>query len=340
MKTIISSILILCSIFLCRAQNVHTDKWMYDMNKIIGNKPLNKIILPGAYKCGLDRINAGTAIPERCNTQSQDTTIYGLLCRGARYLDMSVICWRDNNWYLGSYNYSALFGMQMAIGQSLDNALDDIVKFLTEKRHTGEIIILHVSGYADSKKNGSPSTIYGELDSLKKEALMNCISDKLKACLYKEKNPMNSTVNQVLASVQKTQKEKRGAAIALFNDTRESGSKYQGILKAGDCYSKTEIKMNTCYKKTDSLTVLYKQWNLWEKTHKYDCYTVLQWVLTWRSTDNKCNQQLAQSANSGLIDLLSKNNTSLYPQVFCVYFLNRSLSTQFIRLNVPSNTTH
>lgn len=341
MKTLMSFLLVAVA-YLMPAQRFQTDNWMGDLNAEIHDKTIGSLVVPGAYRCGLHRITQSTGSPERCNTVSQSEDVQGLLDRGARYLDLSVVCWR-NEWYLGAFSYSLRDGLQIAVGQPLGQALDEMAEFLSEKGHSKEVVILHLSRYVDSrltlekkekleaKKDAFAETSFGLLDSLKKDELLKLCSRKLSAFLYQSADPLHARVDSILASVQKVGKQKTGAAIFLVNDTGKSAA-YPGITVTAQCRAKDKNTVNTCFRRTDSLLVLNRQWNAW-RVGEDGCYQVRRWVLSWRSNDSKCTSRLAEMANESLEKLLEDETTQPLSGVCCVAFLDRSLSRKIIRLN-------
>lgn len=341
MKTLISFLLV-AVVYFMPAQSFQTDSWMRDLGTKIYHKPVGSLVLPGAYRCGLQRITQSTGSPERCNTVSQSEDVKGLLEHGARYLDLSVVCWR-NEWYLGTFSYSLRDGLQIAVGQSLDKALEEVAAFLSEKDHTGEIVILHISRYIDSrlttekkekleqKKELFSETAFGLLDSLKKDELLNICSRKLSAFLYRPANPLHARVDSILSSVQRREKQKTGAAIFLINDSGKSAA-YPGITKTGQCPTKHITTINTCFRRTDSLLVLNRQWNTW-RVGEDGCYQIRHWVLSWRSNESRCTSRLADMANESLEKLLENEATQPLSGVCCAAFINRSLAGKIIRLN-------
>lgn len=347
MKTFISFLLI-AVVYAVPAQRFQTDSWMGDLSAEIHDKTIGSLVLPGAYRCGLQRITQSTGNPERCNTASQSEDVRGLLDRGARYLDLSVVCWR-NDWYLGAFSYSFRDGLQIAVGQSLDKALDEITGFLSEKDHSKEVVILHVSRYVDSrltmekrekleaKKEVFTETSFGLLDSLKKDELLKICSRKLSAFLYQPADPLHARVDSILGSVQKAGKQKTGAAIFLINDSGVLAT-YPGITRTDQCLAKQVSTMNICFRRTDSLLVLNRQWNAWQIGEE-GCYQVRRWVLSWRSNESRCTSRLAEMANESLEKLLEDEATQPLSGTYCVAFLDRSLSRKIIRLNTGNRQT-
>jgi len=329
-------LILLCIAGLQQAQNYRTDTWMRDLNKLTGNKPLSQLVLPGAYKAGINGISFSTAIPEKCSTLSQDTTVYGLLRRGARYLDITLICRNDSTWYLGTYNYTSLFGMQFATGQPLNSALQDLAAFMNAPQHAGELVVLNISGYADSKKTGKPASGYGDIDPVKKEKLIKKLAGALDAYLYKAAFTPAVTINQVLSAVQKKQAagKRTGAIILLFNDVNELPLKMPGVLRSDSCGSKAGIAIKTLFYKTVIAADLKSRWAVWGSAGNRGCFSVMQWALTWRSTDNKCNSQMALVANTELEALIVTKKPAFYPQAICVFFLDENLAKKIIQLNI------
>lgn len=336
------SILLIAVVYIMPAQRFQTDEWMGDLSAEIHDKAIGSLVLPGAYRCGLQRITQSTGNPERCNTVSQSEDVQGLLDRGARYLDLSVVCWR-NEWYLGAFSYSFRDGLQIAVGQSLDKALEEIAKFLSEKDHSKEVVILHISRYVDSrltmekretleaKRDAFAETSFGLMDSLKKDELLKICSRKLSAFLYPSADPLQASVDSILASVHKAGKQKTGAAIFLINDTGKLAS-YPGITVTGQCQAQQLNTVNTCFRRTDSLLVLNRQWNAW-RVGEDGCYQVRRWVLSWRSNESRCTSRLAEMANESLEKLLDDEASKPLSGVCCVAFIDRSLSKTIIRLN-------
>ncbi len=345
---ILISLLLVGIVCLMPAQRFHTDNWMGDLSGELHDKTIGSLVLPGAYRCGLQRMTQFTGNPERCNTVSQSEDVRGLLDHGARYLDLPVVCWR-NEWYLGTFSFSPRDGLQIATGQLLDKALDEIAGFLSEKDHSKEVVILHVSRYIDSRltlekrekleaqKDAFAETSFGLLDSLKKDELLKICSRKLSDFLYRSADPLHARVDSILACVQKAGKQKTGAAIFLFNDTGLVAS-YPGITKAGLCQEKQGNSVNTCFRRTDSLLVLNRQWNAW-RVGQEGCYQVRRWVLTWRSNESRCTSRLAEMANESLEKLLEDEATRPLSGVCCVAFLDRSLSRKIILLNTGNKET-
>lgn len=325
---------LLLAVSVMQAQKIPSDSWMGKLLPRIGNQPVSQLVLPGAAKAGLDRITAGTAIPEKCNSQLQDTTVGGLLRRGARYLEWSAIYWKDHNWYLGQYHYSTLFGVQVAVGQPLDHALAEVSAFISDARHSNEVVILHISAHIDGRKTAPFTSPYGNLDSLQEQQLLGKLYAKIGTYLYTGQGFHGSmTLNQVLDTVHKVQTKRSGALLLLYaSDDHIKGTK-PGIIRAGRCASRAGFRYIDAERRTDRVDTLQARWKWLEQQTAPGCCKIMPWVLTWRSTDNKCTVNLSARANEALETWLKDKAYASLPQVISVYFFDERFARQCIEIN-------
>jgi len=325
---------------LALTQTVQTDQWMGRLSAQIGDRPLSQVVLPGAYKAGLQRINGGTAIPDKCNSQTQDTTVYGLLQRGARYLDLSLVYWKDDTWYLGHYTYNQLFGVQIGVGQKLDEAMKDIVRFIDDEKHRSEVVVLHVSFHVNGKSSVASVSPYGDLAPALEKTLFDKLHAQLDPYLFNATEPIGSySINQILASVQSRQSKKSGALVLLYSAS-EQGQEQEagaGIIRANACGQAGQMPLRYAFKKTNRSDSLVANWK-WLDQQAGDCYTVLPWALTWRSTDDRCTVYMAFGANQTLEDYLNKGGPLTLPQVISICFFDQRSANLLIRLNQAKKT--
>lgn len=335
--TLISVLSLLCQL---QAQpKVRPDCWMGDLSPSIHQRTLASLVLPGAYRSGLQRIKRSTALPDRCSVQSQEEAVRGLLDQGARYLDFQVVCWRGQ-WYLGAFSYSLRDGLQIAAGQTLDDALEDVSAFLSEKKHCREVVVIHLSRYIDSKLCLEPKSELeatrelfadnapGMIDPARKQELLALCRRKLSAVLCHVNDPLHTSLDSVLASVNPLGPS-HGAAVVLMTEYFAPGNQADAA-GAGQCLGKDAIRVSLAFTKTDSLKVLLTQWDAWQKSPA-GCYRVAHWVLSWKNSGSPCNRTLAGEANKSLNALLD-----LHPPAsgaYCTAFFDPLLASKLILFN-------
>lgn len=145
-------ILMICNYVLCFS----LADWMRDLNAVIGNRPINRVIMPGSHDSG--SYNLGNEIPPKEDipyglnvlskwginivndivirpwAKTQSLSIYDQLMNGTRAFDLRV-AFRD-----ADRDFYVVHGL---LGPKLSEVLNDMVKFLQE--HPQEIIIISVA---------------------------------------------------------------------------------------------------------------------------------------------------------------------------------------------------
>ena len=148
------------------ADNARLSDWMADQERLIQQRRLSDIFIPGSHDSATYRLEqkfgknqdmtsklnvlryflvgfAVTKIAEKW-AKAQDLSIYDQLLNGVRYLDLRII-FRDSK--------KKFYTVHGLYGPSLDSILQQIARFLTE--HPKEILIIQVGdlGYMPKGKN-------------------------------------------------------------------------------------------------------------------------------------------------------------------------------------------
>lgn len=117
--------------------------WMRALHPVIKDRQLRHVVMPGTHDSGMGRwTHSWGGVP--ANTQTQGLNIYEQLVAGARYFDLRVVEYRDNNQeYLAAHVNDELSGNALGGGgESLQDIIDGINRFTKET--PGEAIFLWV----------------------------------------------------------------------------------------------------------------------------------------------------------------------------------------------------
>ncbi|KAF2423519.1 PLC-like phosphodiesterase [Tothia fuscella] len=144
--------------------------WMQQLFKVIGGRKLRHICMPGSHDAGVSLLKAKTPFASRENTQTQISDIYGQLRLGSRYFDIRPVLANGGQFYTGHFgNILGIGNFQGGIGQSMDDIIENVNRFLSEYN---ELIILNLSHSLDAE-NGYRvfsqfqwSTLFQKLQSL------------------------------------------------------------------------------------------------------------------------------------------------------------------------------
>lgn len=134
-------------------------QWMKNLLPIIGNKTLGEIVMPATHDAGMSEGGLSTL------GKTQDRDILGQLEGGVRYFDLRPEY--DDNDYYTYHNFSDIKG------QKIDDVLDDVYTFMSEKQ-TNELVILKFSHWG----NFDDMSVY--------VAFITKIQAKIADYLYKE----------------------------------------------------------------------------------------------------------------------------------------------------------
>ncbi len=122
----------------------HSKNWMHNSLKLIGNKKLEKICIPGSHDAGMYMLSHSTNWSTDCNTLTQDHGIFKQLEYGIRYFDIRPVIAGSNEFYAGHYGYIKKdnLGWQGGAGGKIADFVKDINEFT---KHHKELIILDLS---------------------------------------------------------------------------------------------------------------------------------------------------------------------------------------------------
>ncbi len=219
-------------------------QWMKNLLPLIGNKTLGQIVMPATHDAGMSQ--GGFSFSTGGKTQ--DREILGQLEGGVRYFDLRPEY--DDSDYYTYHQYSYVKG------QKIDDILNDVYTFMSEKQ-TNELVILKFSHWG----NFSGANIYSDF--------ADKIYDKLKDYLYyppttTPPTPASSvkfgtfTLNDLVSKGGKVlvicdndyaiNYEKAGiyvyrdGILNCDNEPNRSTNPTQGNLVVFDCYSNTIIE--------------------------------------------------------------------------------------------------
>ncbi|WEW59950.1 hypothetical protein PRK78_005432 [Emydomyces testavorans] len=122
--------------------------WMKSTLDIIGDRKLKHICMPGSHDAGISKIDGKTPLSTPDNTQTQMLDMYGQLVRGSRWFDIRPCLGNGGKHMLCHYGQISGGTHQGGNGQSVQEAIDNINKFMDD--HPGELVILDIndeSGY-------------------------------------------------------------------------------------------------------------------------------------------------------------------------------------------------
>ncbi|KAB5577639.1 hypothetical protein GE09DRAFT_1213862 [Coniochaeta sp. 2T2.1] len=117
--------------------------WMQALRPVIKDRQLRHVVMPGTHDSGMGRwTHSWGGVP--ANSQSQGLNFYEQLVAGARWFDLRVVEYRDNNQeYLAVHVINELSGYVMGGGgEKLEDIINGINRFTTET--PGEAIFLWV----------------------------------------------------------------------------------------------------------------------------------------------------------------------------------------------------
>lgn len=163
------------------------DQWMTQTWDTIAKKPLSSVCLPGSH-------DSGTAVsinPSKgstlCNTQTQSLDILGQLNAGVRFFDFRP-CYPASGGepYLTHFRTIAGVGTWGALGQTLQNALGNVLSFIQQPCGQNEIIVLKFSHMAALGAKPGP------MSSTQFQNIVNMVQGMLKSYLYYSSN---TTIN-------------------------------------------------------------------------------------------------------------------------------------------------
>jgi 1-phosphatidylinositol phosphodiesterase len=290
------------------------------MKKIIDEKQLNEIVLPGSHDSGMMELrncNIGAPLAYKL-VKTQKLNIIEQLEQGTRYFDFRVDY--DKN-QLTTYHRTKAVGLdgRGCSGQPIKSALDQTVHFL--RQHPSEVAIIKFSHFrSDSGHN--PEDTKNRLN-----ALMNNYDEYL----YKDaSNPNlgNVKINNL-----------RGKIVAVFDnfDKRIDSSKgrfsYSGFKGDGNLRVYDEYTNTTNYQrmKNDQLNLLSTYGSL----GKY-YFFLLSWTLTQTDPTGKSIETHATEANRKLPNVLYYDVFSKklpLPNIVFIDFVSRYTNQYIIQYN-------
>jgi hypothetical protein len=104
--------------------------WMQQLWKVIGNRKLRHICMPGSHDAGISLLQAKTPFASKENTQTQVSDLYGQLMLGSRYFDIRPVLANGGKFYTGHFgNILGLGNFQGGIGQSIDDIIENVNRY-------------------------------------------------------------------------------------------------------------------------------------------------------------------------------------------------------------------
>ncbi len=117
--------------------------WINDNIRLIGDRTLKEICIPGSHDSGMSVLYSHTAFSTENNTLTQSLPIYEQLNCGIRFFDIRPVIGSPERFMTGHYSYVDITGgHQGGNGQSILSIVDDINKFTSNNK---ELIILEIS---------------------------------------------------------------------------------------------------------------------------------------------------------------------------------------------------
>lgn len=114
--------------------------WMTQMYNRISCLQLRQLCIPGTHDSGMSKFGANRGGATAPNTLTQYLDVYHQLAAGARWLDIRPVI-SGGHWFSGHYSGD---GQQGANGQSLQDIISNINKFISEAQNK-ELIFVRLS---------------------------------------------------------------------------------------------------------------------------------------------------------------------------------------------------
>lgn len=274
----------------------HSKDWMQNSLKLIGNKKLEKICIPGSHDAGMYMINYKTYHAAVCNTLTQDHGIFKQLEYGIRYFDIRPVIAGSNEFYTGHYG-NTYIGYEGATGGKISDIIKDINNFTV---HHKELIILELSHDFNTNDN------YRGLDCKEWDNLYKQLSGINHLYIpSSSKRLKDLTLNDFI-------KDKAQVIILVDPSKLPKTSKY---YRKGFFHTH-EFSIYNSYADTNSLKVMSK--NQFTKMYRYSSsrYFLLSWTLTQANHQAEgCNSHHANNTN-WIKDLAKIANQSMPEEVF------------------------
>ena len=281
----------------------HSKDWMQNSLKLIGNKTLEKICIPGSHDAGMYTINHKTYHAGECNVLTQDHGIFKQLEYGIRYFDIRPVIAGSNEFYAGHYGYvnNKIFGITIGWQGAAGGKVSDFVKDINEfTKHHKELIILELSH--DFNTNAG----YRGLNSHEWDKLFKLLSGINRLYVAKTNTRLKDLrLNDFI-------KDEAQVIILVEPSKLPTSSKY---YRKGFFHTH-EFSIYNNYSNTNNLKKMSK--DQFTKMYKYSSsrYFLLSWTLTQSGTEAAgCNSHHANDTY-WIKDLANIANQSMPEEVF------------------------
>lgn len=191
---------------------LNRNTWLSDNMVRVGTKTLRELSLPGSHDATAYIVQSCTEFGQQCNSQTQDSTIFGQLQAGVRYFDIRPVIHNNQLFsaHLGDVGALGSDGLQVVkavrqgliaagvlgilltapvdrvqgcLGPPLADVLADVKRFM--QQGGGELVILKFSHYqnfdsASDRRNGT-----FRFDAAQTATLVSAVVEALRDYLYR-----------------------------------------------------------------------------------------------------------------------------------------------------------
>jgi len=249
-----------------------TNNWMQQSYKLIKDKTLRDICIPGSHDSGMYYRGISTKGAFDCNVLTQSLPIYDQLVYGFRYFDIRPVYLPLVRKFLMGHFTEPLpvLGIQGACSVDIDKLIDDVNKYT---KYNNELIILNISHELNL-------TTEKKLTGIEWEELLTLITDKLKNLLiisnFDNLNEDDLLLNKKISEFI----DSKPAVVVIIpniNDEVFNKFKYQGI------YRRKSLDPYDNYSDTNSVERMIEdqiQKLQYVKYYNPREYFLLSWTLT------------------------------------------------------------
>lgn len=292
--------------------------WMSNNVQLLGDLPLNKIVMPASHDSGMYITNNCMIGSNKYNTQTQTKSILDQLNAGCRYFDIRPVLFASStgtSFFTGHYHLtipiSGCNGPRLLDNLGLDNVpsfFNQVAEFM---KHSNDLVILKFSHYLNRTEKS-------ELTFPDYLALIDQVQEALGSVLY-----MGELNGKLLSTLcLKDYISDGGRVLAVFDDLPEDiYEQSKGIYRYSDmpsvCNSKplktiTDLDVYDCYADKNSVQDMIedqKQKIQNPENHKGNLF-LLSWTLT-QSPAQVVDSYLRKENAKSILNLAKEANESL-----------------------------
>ncbi|MFD2573188.1 hypothetical protein ACFSUS_21275 [Spirosoma soli] len=278
--------------------------WMSENLELLGNQPLNHIVMPAAHDAGMCQLQNCSIGANTCNTQTQTLTILEQLQNGIRYFDLRPVI-SGGTLYTGHYSHSVI-GFLGCCGPALTVILEQVSTFMQSSH---DLVILKFSHYIDVD-TGQQSFSQEQMTQL-----CSLVTSQLQNVLYD--TPLGSgtladvLINQYIGS--------SGKVLAVFDQlTNVVKQQFTGVYSYGDMPGPADLVVFDQYSNTNDLNTMIS--DQFSKLANPANHTGNLFLLSWTLT-----QSPGQAVGCGvpgatsILDLADQADAVLYSNITAQY---------------------